>query len=77
MNKNNFIFIVLLIYFMFPYHAYSYVGPGMGGGAIMAALGIVFSILVLLFGLLWFPIKRLLLKNNKNKNNKNNDINSY
>ena len=75
MNKNIFIFIILLINFIFPYQAYSYVGPGMGGGVIMATLGIVLSIFVLLFGLLWFPIKRLFF-NKKNKKN-NNDNNSY
>lgn len=39
--------------------AYAYLGPGVGLGAIGVALGVVGSILLGLFSLLWYPFKRL------------------
>ena len=49
-------------------YAYSYIGPGMGGGVIMATIGIVIAIFIGIFSVLWFPIKRFLIhKKNKSK----------
>ena len=39
-----------------------YIGPGMGGGAIAAILGVFLSILGGLVAIVWFPIKRLIKK---------------
>ena len=39
--------------------AHAYLGPGVGLGAIGVALGVVGSILLGLFSLLWYPLKRL------------------
>tara|TARA_Y100000768_G_C23818508_1_gene605346 strand:+ start:515 stop:667 length:153 start_codon:yes stop_codon:yes gene_type:complete len=41
-------------------------GPGVGAGAIAATLGLIVAIFAALFGLIWFPVKRL-LKNRKEK----------
>ncbi len=38
----------------------AYVGPGLGLGAIAAILGIVLSIFLAIFAVIWYPIKRLL-----------------
>ncbi len=38
----------------------AYVGPGLGLGAIAAILGVVFSIFLAVFAVIWYPIKRLL-----------------
>ena len=59
--------------------AFSYIGPGMTGGVLAATLGIIVAIFAAIFGLIWFPIKRLLkkrkekavLKNDKLDNEKN------
>ena len=40
--------------------AMAYVGPGLGVGAIGAILGVVFSILLAIFAIFWYPIKRWL-----------------
>ena len=48
-----------------------YIGPGMGGGVIAAIFGIIAAFFLGLWGILYYPIKRL-LKNKKNKNIKNN-----
>lgn len=43
-----------------PSGAEAYIGPGIGAGAIAAVLGVVGSILVALFAILYYPIKRAL-----------------
>ena len=47
---------------------FAYVGPGMGGGLIATILGIVGSIFLAIFGILYYPIKRY-FKNRKLKEN--------
>ena len=44
--------------------ASAYIGPGMGGGVIAAVLGVIGAVLLALFGILYYPIKRM-LKNRK------------
>ena len=56
------IIISLLLSFVSA-NSYAYLGPGFGGGAIAATLGIIIAICAGLFGLIWFPIKRALKKN--------------
>ena len=46
--------------------AFAYIGPGMGSGVIAAIFGIIGAILLALFGVLYYPIKRA-LKNRKKK----------
>ena len=46
--------------------SYAYVGPGMGGGVIAAIIGFFAAILLGLWGILYYPIKRA-LKNRKDK----------
>ena len=60
MNKTNLIIVLLSI----SSPVFAYIGPGMGGGFIAAVLGVVGAILLALFGILYYPIKRM-LKNRK------------
>ena len=46
--------------------ANAYVGPGLGAGTIGVILGIIGSIFIAIFAIVWYPLKRL-LKNNKQK----------
>ena len=57
------IFIILFI-IISPTHAY--IGPGMSGGLIATVLGIIGSIFLAIFGILYYPIKRF-IKNRKKK----------
>ena len=52
----------------------AYLGPGVGGGFIAATIGIIVAIFAALFGLIWFPIKRLLKKRKEKKDNKQSKI---
>ena len=67
------ILISLLILFLFHSSAYAYIGPGMGGGIILATIGIVIAIFAAIFGIIWFPIKRLLKKIKEKKSKKVSD----
>ena len=60
MNKINLIIALLII----SSPVFAYIGPGMGGGVIAAVLGVIGAILLALFGILYYPIKRM-LKNRK------------
>ena len=60
MKKTNLIIVLLSINIP----AYAYIGPGMGGGLIAAVLGVIGAVLLALFGILYYPIKRM-LKNRK------------
>lgn len=54
--------LVFVIVALFPLNAHAYVGPGLGLGAIGVILGIVFSVFLAIFGVFWYPIKRLIKK---------------
>jgi len=58
--------ILFLSLFLISLPTYAYIGPGMGGGAIAAIIGFFGAILLGLWGILFYPIKRA-LKNRKNK----------
>ena len=62
MKKINLIITLLLI--SSPVSAY--IGPGTGGGVIAAIIGFFAAILLGLWGILYYPIKRA-LKNRKDK----------
>ena len=62
MNKS----ILFICLFLISPFSYAYIGPGMGGGAIAAIIGFFAAILLGLWGILYYPIKRA-LKNRKDK----------
>ena len=53
MNKK----IILLACLFFCFEAFTYIGPGMGGGAIAAIIGFFAAIILGLWGILYYPIK--------------------
>jgi len=61
---NKLILFLSLCLISFP--SYAYIGPGMGGGAIAAIIGFFAAILLGLWGILYYPIKRM-IKNRKDK----------
>ena len=70
MNKS----ILFLCLFLISLPSYAYIGPGMGGGVIAAIVGFFAAILLGLWGILYYPIKRA-LKNRKEKKMSLNDSN--
>ena len=63
MNKS----ILFMSLFLISLPSYAYIGPGMGGGAIAAIIGFFAAILLGLWGILYYPIKRALKKNRNDK----------
>ena len=45
---------------LLPSSALAYIGPGAGLGAIAVTVALALGVLLLLVGLVWFPLKRLL-----------------
>jgi cbb3-type cytochrome oxidase subunit 3 len=62
MNKS----ILFLFLFFISLPSYAYIGPGMGGGVIAAIIAFFAAVLLGLWGILYYPIKRA-LKNRKAK----------
>ena len=52
--------------FLISLPSYAYLGPGMSGGVITAIIGFFAAILLGLWGILYYPIKRA-LENRKDK----------
>lgn len=50
---------------LLPNPALAYIGPGVGAGAIGAVLGVIGSIFLGLFAILWYPIKRMMKRRKK------------
>ena len=62
--------LIILILFFFTNPSFSYLGPGVGGGIIAATLGVIIAILAAIFGLIWFPIRKIFIKKKNNKDHK-------
>ena len=56
-----------IIFCLITTSSFAYLGPGVGGGVIVATIGIIVAIFAAFFGLIWFPIKRLLKKRKEKK----------
>lgn len=56
-----------------PNPALAYIGPGAGLGAIAVTLALIVGLVLLLVGLVWYPLKRLLKKKSKNAVSDEND----
>ena len=56
----------ILVILVLSFNMFAYLGPGMGGGVIAAIIGFFAAVLLGLWGILYYPIKRA-LKNRKDK----------
>ncbi len=56
----------LIAALLIPTAAHAYIGPGMGAGAIAAVLGVVAAVLLALFSVIYYPVKRAMKKRNAN-----------
>ncbi len=65
---NKFFLITGLLLISFP--SYAYIGPGMGGGVIAAIIGFFAAIILGLWGILYYPIKRAINNRKKKKTEK-------
>ena len=60
MSNSKLTYLIALPPLLAALPAEAYIGPGMGAGSIAVVLGILASIVLAFFAVLWYPIKRLL-----------------
>lgn len=61
MRKNFLPFVAaVLVLSLQPGLSLAYIGPGVGAGAIGAVLGVIGSIFLAIFAVVWYPIKRMM-----------------
>ena len=61
--------LITFLFFLLCTSSYAYLGPGIGGGVVAATIGLIVAIFAAIFGLIWFPVKRLLRKRKQKKEN--------
>lgn len=61
--------LITIFFLLISSPSFAYLAPGVGAGAVAATIGVVVAIFAALFGLIWFPIKRLLKKKKEKKIN--------
>ena len=60
--------LITLLFFFITTSSHAYLGPGVGGSFIVATIGVIIAIFAaVVFGLIWFPLKRLLKKKKRKK----------
>lgn len=59
-------YILIILIFLFSMPASAYIGPGMGGGFLAAIIGFFTALIVGIWAIVYYPIKRA-IKNKKNK----------
>ena len=62
MNRCCYINLVVIAIAMIPNAAHAYFGPGAGIGALAAVLGVIGAVLLGLFAIIYYPIKRAIAK---------------
>ena len=62
MNRIIFTSIIVWLAILTPATAHAYFGPGAGFGAIAAVLGVIGAVLLGLFAIVYYPVKRALSK---------------
>ena len=70
MKSFKFIWALVCV-FMAPAAAHAYIGPGLGAGTLAVIAGLIISVFLAVFGMLWYPFKRLMnrLKSKRPKTN--------
>ncbi|TSA40716.1 MAG: hypothetical protein D4R63_05260 [Methylococcaceae bacterium] len=58
MKTSIYILIGWLIFY--PTVASAYIGPGLGAGALASVVGILAGFFMLIIGVVWYPIKRVI-----------------
>ena len=54
--------LILCLSILLPEYAHAYIGPGLGAGTIGVVLGIIGSVLIAIFAIVWYPLKRFFKK---------------
>lgn len=61
------VFLFFSLTFVFSPTAQAYIGPGLGTGVIASVLGTLFGLIMLIVGVVWYPIKRIVKRLRRTK----------
>jgi hypothetical protein len=67
--------LFLVLFYFFPRHCLAYLGPGVGLSAIGAFLAFIAGGIVVIVGLIWYPIRQIIRRWRKPADNKNKGVN--
>jgi hypothetical protein len=73
-NRQGFGWVVVIFIATLAAEAMAYIGPGVGGGALATALGLLAAIVLAVLGIVFYPLKRF-FKNWKARRKRENDEN--
>ncbi len=75
MNRNNVVWSrsVVLLFASIPVAAHAYIGPGAGLTAIGTVLAAIGAVVLLIIGFVWYPVKRMFSKRDKQRETRNID----
>ena len=59
LNRRPVVSVCAAFFLTYPPLALAYIGPGLGAGAVAVVLGLVVGFLMLVVGVIWYPLKRL------------------
>jgi glucose dehydrogenase len=65
MVNKSFLIILAGVWIVYPHGAEAYIGPGVGAGALAAVVGVLGSIFLGLFAIVYYPFKRMLKRRKK------------
>ena len=66
--KNRLFYFTISFLILIEEIAYAYIGPGLALGTVVISLGLVLLLVFLIIAILYYPVKRLIIKyKNKNK----------
>lgn len=65
--------LVICLGVIMPAPALAYIGPGAGLGALAVTVALVLGVLLLVMGVFWYPLKRLLKKKTATAGSDKND----
>lgn len=60
MLAKKLICLYTICFLFYPVLASAYIGPGLGAGAVASVLGIASGLLMLVIGVVWYPLKRMI-----------------
>jgi len=60
--------IGMLILISIPSNVQAYIGPGLGLGVLGAIIGVIAAVFLAFIGMLWYPIKRFILRKTSQAN---------
>lgn len=59
--------IIFFICSLLSFSAFAYLGPGVGMGAIATFIAILLAVVLVLVGFVWYPLKRLLKRQDEHE----------